>query len=121
MFKLSGKEFWLNLGKELIKGTATTIKNKSTKIYNNIKNTYPKLKITKLYEDIDEGFRRMHITILDGNIVLFNDDKIMHIINGNTFKIIKKLKTEINFRYISDVISLSKDEILFCSGHYRIR
>ena len=96
------------------------IKNKSSKIYNNIKDKTPKIKTKKLYEEITDYFEDIHLLILeDGNFILNKGTKFQ-IINGTTFKIIKKLDYKSNFEYISDIISLNKNEILFCNGHFNI-
>ena len=124
MYYFSGKKFLYNLGKALVKAPLESIKNKSIKLYNDVQNITPKLKTTKIYEDMNYFFIKI-LFLDDGNFIVNDNSRLlnkMEIINGKTFKIIKKIniKNYKGLEYISDIISLKKNEIIFCDDYLRI-
>ena len=125
MYKLSAKKVLHELVKRAIKTPVNAIKKKSIDIYSNFENTH-KLKMKNIYEDMNSFYSYVYILILsDGNFIIYDNSfqkKELKIINGKTFQIQKKIKINYykSFQYISDIISLKKNEIIFCDAYFRI-
>ena len=111
------------MGKAALKAPINAIKKESIDIYSNIKNTH-KLKTKVIYEDMKNYYSSVIILILsDGNFMIYDNSFMkIEIVNGNTFQIQKKININYygDLKYIVEIISINKNEIIFCDTNFRI-
>ena len=91
MFQRSStKQLFIKFGKTVV----NSIKNNSTKIYNNLKNYSSRIKFKKLYKNISEYNDYIKIIILkDGNLLLIKQfQNNIEIFDCHTFKNIKNFE-----------------------------
>ena len=107
--------------------TPFVIKNSTMKLCNNIKNIPNKINTTKIYEKSRQDYgNNLNILFLDNGNIILNDDFLLkdhfQILDGKTFKIINTilLKNHKRLRDITSIISLKKNEILFCDDNFKI-
>ena len=122
MYSLSVKKIFANLVRKTLKDPALKIKTKTTQIYNNIVNNVPNLNMTQLYQYCDDCSEDIKILILDnGNyLIISNSFKTMKILNKNTYNIINTIRYISYFDSITSLISLGKNQILFCDSKFNI-
>ena len=126
MFKLSKKDLFFEITKAAFIGTALAIKNSSMKLYNNITTNSEKIKTQTVFEEKDDRISKI-LLLNDGNLLLFyGKDSLteLKIIDGQTYQEIKLIKyNEEEFRFLDDAILISKsrNDILFCDGHFSLK
>lgn len=120
MYTLSVKKIFANLVKKTLTDPALKIKNKTSRIFHNIIQNIPTLNIIHLYEYCHNYSEEIKLLILDnGNYLISSDSfKTMKILDKNTYKIINQIKYI--FESISALISLGKNQILFCDSKFNI-